>query len=296
MRRGASTSGMRAPPRGHRRGSLRGLRRCATPVTMETTSIRRRGFALTLVVLASVVAFVAIFSVWINRQALNTDNWTATSSRLLQQPVIRARVAGFLIDQLYANVDVQGEIRSALPPRFQALAGPAAGGLRNLAEQGTRELLARPRAQLAWENANRQAHKLLVKVLEGGGSTVSTNNGKVVLDLKELLRETEARVGVGGRLAAQLPASAAQITILRSDQLSTAQSVFKVLRPLPIVLVGLSLLLFAVALWIAPDWRRRAVRAYGVGFIAAGALALAAVALLGDSVVDSLARTAAAEP
>jgi hypothetical protein len=176
---------------------------------MEPTSIRRRWLALTLVVLASVVAFVAIFSVWINRQALNTDNWTATSSRLLQQPVIRARVAGFLIDQLYANVDVQGEIRSALPPRFQALAGPAAGGLRNLAEQGTRELLARPRAQLAWENANRQAHKLLVKVLEGGGSTVSTNNGKVVLDLKELLNQTEARVGVGrGRAPPQPPAPA----------------------------------------------------------------------------------------
>ena len=63
------------------------------------------------------------------------------------------------------------------------------------------------------------------------------------------------------------------------------------------MLVSLSLLLFAIALWIAPGWRRRAVRAYGVGFIAAGvARARRRGRSLGDSVVDSLARTDATEP
>jgi hypothetical protein len=65
---------------------------------------------------------------------------------------------------------------------------------------------------------------------------------------------------------------------------------------LPIVLVGLSLALFAAALAVAPRWRRKAVRAYGIGFIAAGAGALATGALVGDSMVDSLARTEAARP
>ena len=98
---------------------------------MTDQPIRRRGLALALVVLASIVAFVAMFSVWVNRQVLNTDNWTATSSELLEHPVIRDRVAGFLVDELYANVDVESQIRAALPPRAQPLAGPAAGALRS---------------------------------------------------------------------------------------------------------------------------------------------------------------------
>ena len=62
------------------------------------------------------------------------------------------------------------------------------------------------------------------------------------------------------------------------------------------MLVSLSLLLFAIALFVSPGWRRKAVRAYGFGFIAAGALGLAAVAILGDTVTGSLARTEASKP
>ena len=94
----------------------------------------------------------------------------------------------------------------------------------------------------------------------------------------------------------RLPADAAEITILESDQLGLAQDAFRILRSLPIVLVSLSLLLFAIALIISPGWRRKAVRAYGIGFIAAGALGLAAISVLGDTVVGSLARTEASEP
>ncbi len=256
----------------------------------------RRVTATVLVVVASLLAFLAVFAIWANRQLLNTDNWTTTSSRLLENPGIRTQVADYLVDQLYANVDVNAQIRAALPDRLKPLAGPAAGGLRNLAQQATNELLQRPRAQVAWENANRQAHLLLLQALKGGGPALSTTNGRVVLDLHGLLAQTQQRVGVGGRLADKLAPGAVQIEILRSDQLRGAQDGFRILKSLPIVLVVLSLALFAVALWIAPGWRRRAVRAYGIGFVVAGAGALAAASLIGSEVVHSLARTQAQEP
>ena len=258
--------------------------------------LSRHRAAAALIVVASLLAFVSLFALWINRQVLNTDNWTKASSDLLADPVIRDQVGVFLVNELYSNVDVTGEIRAALPEQFKPLAGPAAGGLRNLAERAAKDILARPRAQEAWENANRQAHLALLKVLDGGGTTVSTQGGAVVLDLKALLSQLADRVGIGGRVAAALPADSAQITIMRSDQLAQAQDISKVARGLPVLLVGLTLAFFAIALLIAPQSRRTTVRGYGAGLIAAGVAMLIAIALAGDALVNALASTASTEP
>ena len=270
-------------------------------MTPDTPSVdqhapRHRNLARVLVTLASLVAFLAIFAVWINRQVLDTDNWTRASSQMLESPVIRAQLADYLSDQLYANVDVEGEIRKALPPRAKGLAAPAASALRNQVEKRAAAALARPRVQALWENANRAAHKQLLTIVNGGGSTVSTANGEVVLDLRSLLRETQAQVGVGGRLVKALPANASRVVVMRSSQLDGAQRAARVLKHLPVVLVVLSLALFGGALAVSSGWRRNAVRAYGIGLIAAGGAALAAKAWAGDTVVNSLASTAAMKP
>jgi hypothetical protein len=256
----------------------------------------RRWYARLLILLASVLAFLALHAIWLDRQLLNTDNWAASSSELLAQPAVRNQAAAFLTDELYENVDIEAEIRSALPPRAQVLAQPAASLLRDRVELRARKLLQRPKVQTLWEDANRAAHQMLMRVLDGGGTAVSTQNGTVVLDLKTLLAQLEAQTGIGGRVGAALPASAAQITVLKSDQLDTAQDAAKIIDGLPILLVGLSLALFAAALLVAPAYRRRTVRGYGIGLLAAGAGAIAATAWAGDYVVGSLSNTAATEP
>jgi hypothetical protein len=265
-------------------------------MAVATSRPRRRGWARALVALACVLAFTAILAVWANRQLLNTDNWTRTSTHLLENRLIRDQLAAYVVDQLYANVDVAAEIRQALPPRAQPLAGPAAGGLRELAERTARRMLARPRAQAAWANANRVAQEQLLKTLEGGGSVVSTANGDVVLDLRQLLAQMQEQVGIGGRLAQRLPASAAQITVMRSERLDAAQSLLKVIRGLPIVLIALSLALFGGALAVSPGWRRQALRAYGIGFVLAGGAALLVQDQAGTALVQALTTTAAVEP
>src|SRR4051794_28630919 len=98
-----------------------------------------------LVVVGTLLAFLAVLAIWISRQALETDQWTQTSSELLESPAIRTALAGYLVDQLYANVDVTGQVRSALPKRAQPLAGAAAGALRRGAADGPPPALPRPR-------------------------------------------------------------------------------------------------------------------------------------------------------
>ncbi len=267
-----------------------------TGSTGPATDRAHRLLGLILIVVASVIAFFGIFAIWVNRQALNTDNFTDSSTKLLQNSAIRSQVANFLSDELYANVDVAGELRSALPPRLAPLAGQAAGALQQVTPNAFDELLQRPRVQELWKEANRRAHKRLLQVINGGSNAVSTQNGTVTLDLGSLLANADQRLGVGGRVAQKLPPGAAQITILKSKQLKLAQDSAHALRALAIVLPAVAIVLFAIAIYLGRGWRREALRATGLGFAFAGAAALVARTLAGDAIVNSLATTQAVHP
>src|SRR5438552_3358092 len=95
----------------------------------------RRIGVTALIWVTAVLAVVGIFAVWANRQMLNPTNWSNTSTKLLQNAAIREATSNYLVDQLYTNVNVEGEIKAKLPANLQSLAGPIAGGVRSLATE-----------------------------------------------------------------------------------------------------------------------------------------------------------------
>ena len=103
-----------------------------------------------LIVLAGLIGLVSALTVWAKRQALETDRWVATSSRLLEDDEIRGALSLYLVDQLYANVDVAAELQESLPPAVKPLAAPIAGGLRELSVRAADSLLSRPGVQTLW--------------------------------------------------------------------------------------------------------------------------------------------------
>jgi hypothetical protein len=253
-----------------------------------------RASARILIVLATVIGFLAGFAVWVNRQALETDNWVDTSGKLLEDEEIQKAVSTFMVNELFTNVDVEQRLQQRLPPQAQALAGPAAGGLRELADQLALRALQNPSVQQLWEDANRAAHEQLLEVLSGGGTTVSTESGVVTLDLHALVAQLGTQVGID--VASKLPPDVGQIEILKSDQLSLAQDIADSIRPLAIALTALALALYALAIYLSRDHRREAVRAAGLGFIAIGILLLITRSLAGNAVVNALASTEAVRP
>jgi hypothetical protein len=252
-------------------------------------------WALGLVVLGAILTFAAIFSIWVNRQALNTDNWVDTSTRLIQNEKVRAQLSNYLANELFANVDVSGELEEALPERLKPLANAAAGGLEQLVPKVAERIFATPQFQELWEAANRKAHESLLTVLDGGSSSVSTENGEVKLQLASVLKEIGEGSGVGEALVSKLPPQAGEITILKSDELSLAQDVANVLRKLPIVLTLAALLCFALAVYLSPR-RRETLRSVGFAFVVAGLLSLGLRGFAGTYVVSGLSRTTSVEP
>jgi hypothetical protein len=255
-----------------------------------------RKLSLALVVIAGLITFVAIFSIWANRQALNTDNWVNTSGRLLANKEVEERLADYLGQQVAENVNVKGELEAVLPPRLDPLAAAAAGGINQLTPRIAERALESPKLQALWATANRLAHERLLEVLDGGDSTVSTENGEVTLDLKPLVSQIGSELGVGAGLAEKLPADAGQLTILKSDQLEAAQKGAHLVRGLPVFLTLLALILFAVAIWIAGPARRRTLRSVGFAFIIAGLLVLILRKIGGNVLVDSVVANPTAKP
>jgi hypothetical protein len=249
-----------------------------------------------LLALATLLMVVGIFSVWINRQALNTDNWVNTSTKLLRNEDVRGQLAIYLSDQLIANVDVEEELQKALPPKLAPLAAPAAGALEQLAPQAAEKALENPKVQELWASANRAAHEVLLKVIDGGGPAVSTSNGEVTLNLGTLLGQIGEKLGVGGKVAEQLPPEAGQITVMKSSQLSTVQSVARLIRRLPIVLGLLVALLYGAAIYFAGPRRREALRSVGICLFIAGAVTLILRGFVGTEVVDALAKAESVKP
>jgi hypothetical protein len=249
-----------------------------------------------LVILGSVLAFLSVFAIWTERQALNTDDWVSTSGHLIKNQTIRAAIGDYLVDQLYENVDVEAELKEILPGDTKDLAGPAAGGLRQVAGDGAEKVLETSTAQTLWEDANRSAHEQLIAVLEDKGDAVSTDEGNVSLNLGSLLTNLADQVGIGQDLAAKLPPDAGQIQILRSDQLKTAQNVAVAIKGLALVLSILTFIVFAAAIYLSREGRWVTVLYSGIGLVAAGFAVIVARQISGGIVVDQLVKTESAKP
>jgi Short C-terminal domain len=241
-----------------------------------------------LVVVGSVLAFVSVFAIWVERQALNTDDWVHTSDRLIQNTTIRSALGNYLVEQLYSNVNVEREFEEVLPGETTKFAGPLSGLVRQVAPGGVEKVLETTTAQGLWEDANRSAHEQLLAVLENNKEAVETSGGNVTLNLGSLVTNLAEQVGIGANLAEKLPPDAGQITVLRSDQLKTAQNIAVAIKGLALVLSLLTFIAFGVAIFLSKDERWVTVLFCGIGLIAAGFAVIVAREIAGGIVVDQL--------
>lgn len=259
-------------------------------------STGRRRTVRVLIVLGSVLAFLSVFAIWVERQALNTADWVDTSDRLIANSTIRAAVGEYLVDQLYANVDVKKELKAILPGDTKQLAGPVSGGLRQVAGDGAERLLETSTAQSLWRDANRAAHEQFLAVLENKKEAVSTEGGDVTLQLGTLITNLADQIGIGTELAEKLPPDAGQVTILQSNNLKTAQDIALAVKGLALVLSLLTFLSLGFAIYLSAGSRWVTVLFCGVGLVAAGFAVIVARQVAGGIVVGELVRDESVRP
>ncbi len=248
---------------------------------------KHRGWVWTLIVLASIVTLVSSLTIFVKRQALDSQAWSDTSVRLLRDQQIRDALSVYMVDQLFANVDVKAQLEQVLPKQTKSLAGPASGLLRQFAPRAASDILAQPQVQNVWQQLNYRAHQSFMAIINGKRSGVAqTEQGEVVLDLHPIVQELADRLGLG----ASITPDTGRLVVFKSDQLKLVQNTVKAIKVLSVFLVFLVLVLYAVAIRLAGGWRRLALRTTGWSLVIVGVILLVLRQLAGNEIVSSLVR------
>ena len=256
-------------------------------------SARRRALVWALIVLASLIAIGSVLTTWVDRQMLDEQSWRTASAELIEDPAVRDAVAVYLVDELYDNVDIGSALGERLPEELRPLAGTVAGALREPATDAVKRLLDSPRVQELWVDASSLAQQKLVNVLEDKtGYGIATGDGVVTLDLGELVQQLGTELGLSQSTLDRLPSDTGVITVMRSDQLATAQAAVKTVRVLSTLLLVLVLGLYALAIYLAPGDRRRTLRNIGWALVLVGLAVLVTRRLAGQYAIDSLTSPA----
>ena len=177
-----------------------------------------------LIVLASVVLILSLIANWVQTEALDTNQFKNTTDQILEDKDVQQALATYTVDQLYANVDVQGQIANELPSAAKPLAVPVTAATQQLATNAAERALASPQVQNLVSTAVAGAQKQFVSLIENKDAYVSTTGGNVTLEYGSIVADLATRLGVDPATISQLQGVVQSFTQDLRQRLTTAQS------------------------------------------------------------------------
>ena len=237
------------------------------------------------------LAPLSVLAVWTANEVSSTSRYVATMEPLIHDPAVQNALTDKITTEIttHLNVeDVHGSGRRRPDQPWAAAGRGAAAEFRPVDQQRGHRIHSRPGAQdsdepqfaQVWVQANTAVHEQLVKALSGqGGSSVSVSNGQVVLSLGPFINLIKQDlVNRGFTLVSKLPAINPTLSLFSAKYLVKAQSGYRLINDLKIVLPILALLLLALGVYVARGHRRALIGA-GLG-LAASMLVLGAGLLI----------------
>ena len=194
------------------------------PSQAEPPQRRHRGAVWSLIVLASLVLVVSIVANWVQSQLLDTNQVKSTTDQILADTDVQQALATYSVDQLYANVDVQGQIQNQLPSAAKPLALPVAAATRQLATNAAERALASPQVQGLVSNLIARAHADFVSLIRNKDAYVSNTGGNVTLDYGTVVADLATRLGVNPQTISKIQGLVQSFTTDLKQSLTTAQT------------------------------------------------------------------------
>ena len=273
----------------------------------------RTPVAALLIILGCILAPLSVLGVWTANQVSDTSRYVANVTPLIHDPAIQNALTNRLTNEIVAKIDVKGLTDQAaadlsqkgftrVGSLLQGVSGSLASGVQGFVHSRVQKIITGPRMAAAWVQVNRVASQQLIAVLSGRGGkngAIGVSNGQVVLDLAPL--EAVAKqdlVARGLTIAGKIPIVHATFALFPSKNLTKAQSAYRLINDLKIVLPIVTLVLLGLGVAAARGHRRALIGA-GLGFAASmlvlgAGLAIARVFYLNSVPASASAAAAAA--
>jgi hypothetical protein len=240
----------------------------------------RTPVAIVLIVIGCLLAPVSVVAVWSANQVSNTNRYIENIEPLIHNPAVQGALTDKVTVAITSHLNVVGYTNQAAAllnskglSRVATLLktfGPSiAGAVAGFIHTQVSKIVTSPQFANTWLQVNRTAHAELVKALSGqGGSTVKVSNGQVVIDLAPFIEIVKkALVARGFTIINSLPPIHPTFALFSATDLVRAQTLYRLINDLKIVLPILALLLLAAGVYIARGHRRALIGA-GLGFAA----------------------------
>jgi hypothetical protein len=263
------------------------LRNHPDPAGPAAPARRHRGgwrapVSAVLIVLGCILAPLSVIGIWTANQVSNTNRYVENVSPLIHEPAIQAALTDKISAQINAHLPVQSLTNQAadtltskgftrVGTLLHSFSGSLASAVQGFIHTQVGKIVRSQQVATVWVQLNRRVHAQLVRALSGQGGkngAITTSNGKVVLNLGPVIDVVKTRLEARGfGLVSAIPKINPQFALFNDKYLVKAQSGYRLLNDLKIVLPIVTLVLLGAGIYIARGHRRATVGA-GLGLAA----------------------------
>jgi hypothetical protein len=230
-------------------------------------------------VLGCILAPVSVIAVWTANQVSDTGRYVANIEPLIHEPAVQNALTDKVTVAITSHLNVTSYVSQAANllsgrglTRVGALLnsfGPSiASAVDGYIHSTVHKIVTGPRFARTWIQVNTVAHQTLVNALSGRGTTVQVVNGQVTLDLAPFINIVKQDLAARGfTVVNRLPPIHPTFALFSARDLTKAQTLYRLINDLKIVLPILALVLIALGVYVARRHRRALIGA-GLGFAA----------------------------
>ena len=242
----------------------------------------RTPVATVLIVLGCILAPISVIGIWTANQVSNTNRYVENVSPLIHEPAIQAALTDKISAQIDAHLPIQtltNQAAATLTSKgftrvgtlLHSFSGSLASAVQGFIHTQVAKIVKSQQVANLWVELNRRVHAQLVNALSGQNNTngaITTSNGKVVLNLGPFITVVKTKLAAKGlTIVSAIPAINPQFALFNDKYLVKAQSGYRLLNDLKIVLPIVTLLLLGAGIYLARGHRRATVGA-GLGLAA----------------------------